>query len=109
MSQVPSTKPDAAQMQAQELNELLKMATLGHLPLFHQDWIRESFRENKRLSFARASRIVDEGLKKLSRHVTYDRKQTALNAFTAEERVTFIQSFFKMVEYKTLDQIKELH
>ncbi len=109
MSQVNSTKPDSAQIQAQELNELLKMATLGHLPLFHQDWIRESFRENKRLSFARASRIVDEGLKKLSRHATYDRKQTALNAFTAEERVTFIQSFFKMVEYKTLDQIKELH
>jgi len=109
MSQVTGQKTEAGAGLAQELNELLKMATLGHLPLFHQDWIRESFKENKRLSFARASRIVDEGLKKLSRHATYDRKQTALNAFSAEERVTFIQSFFKMVEYKTLDSIKELH
>jgi hypothetical protein len=92
-----------------ELSELLNLADRGHLPLFHQDWIRESLRENKRLSFARASRIVEEGLKKLSRHQTYDRKQTALSALSLEERNIFIQSFFKMVEYKTLDRIKELH
>lgn len=92
-----------------ELTQLLSLATQGHLPLFHQQWIRDSFSENRRLSFARASRIVEDGLKRLERHHSYDRKQTALAAFPASERHEFIQSFFKMVEYKTLDQIKELH
>jgi hypothetical protein len=92
-----------------DLGQLITLASQGHLPLFHQQWIRDSFSENRRLSFARASRIVEEGLKRLERHQTYDRKQTALGAFSASERHEFIQSFFKMVEYKALDQMKELH
>ncbi len=91
------------------LGQLLALAALGQLPLFHQEWIRDSFHDPRRLSFARASRIVEDGLKRLERHQTYDRKQTALAAFPQSEREEFIQSFFKMVEYKTLDQLKELH
>ncbi len=101
------TQPQPAQRN--QLGELITLASQGHLPLFHQQWIRESLSENRRLSFARASRIVEEGLKRLERHQTYDRKQTALAAFSASERQEFIQSFFKIVEYKTLDQLKELH
>ncbi len=94
----------------EELTQLLELASQGQLPLFHQTWIRESFAgENRRLSFARANRVVQECLKKLERHHSYDRKQTALAAFTNDERQEFIQSFFKMVEYKTLDGLKELH
>lgn len=94
----------------EELTTLLELASQGQLPLFHQRWIRESFQgENRRLSFARANRVVQEALKRLERHQSYDRKQTALAAFTDEERHEFIQSFFKMVEYKTLDTLKELH
>jgi hypothetical protein len=111
MSLTNQTVPavQSTQTSPDELAILLNLATRGHLPLFHQDWIRDSFVENKRLSFARASRIVEDGLKKLNRHRSFDRKQTALSAFSVDERRTFIQSFFKMVEYKTLDQIKELH
>ena len=91
------------------LGELLGLAALGQHPLFHRDWIHESFSANQRLSFARATRIVEEGMKRLERHNTWDRKQTALGAFPDTDRRVFIQSFFKMVEYKTLDQLKELH
>lgn len=101
MSQT-SERPDV-------LGQLLTLAAAGQHPLFHQEWIRDSFNDPRRLSFARASRIVEEGLKRLERHQTYDRKQTALGAFPESERHEFIQSFFKMVEYKTLDQLKELH
>jgi hypothetical protein len=97
------------QPQQDQLGVLLSLASQGQLPLFHQEWIRDSFSEPKRLSFARASRIVEEGLKRLERHQSFDRKQTALAAFPTSERREFIQSFFKMVEYKTLDQLKELH
>jgi hypothetical protein len=97
------------QQNQDELGLLLSLAASGHLPLFHQDWIRDSFTDPRRLSFARATRIVEEGLKRLERHQSYDRKQTALGAFTNSERSEFIQSFFKMVEYKTFDQLKELH
>lgn len=106
MSQSQQTPPAAPK---DELGLLLSLAASGHLPLFHQDWIRDSFTDPRRLSFARATRIVEEGMKRLERHHSYDRKQTALAAFSDTERSEFIQSFFKMVEYKTLDQLKELH
>ncbi len=93
-----------------ELTALLDLASQGHLPLFHQQWIRESLgRGARRLSFARASKVVQEGLKRLERHHSWDRKQTALGAFSDDERGEFIHAFFKMVEYKALDGLKELH
>lgn len=93
-----------------ELSVLLKLASQGHHPLFHKTWIRESFeRQSPRMSYARASKIVQDGLKRLERHHSFDRKQTALSAFADGERKEFIVSFFKMVEYKTLDGLKELH
>ena len=93
-----------------ELEMLLDLASQGHLPLFHQDWIRESFsQQSPRMSFARASKVVNDGLKRLERHHSFDRKQTALSALTQDERKEFILSFFKMVEYKALDGLKELH
>lgn len=96
--------------QQDELSVLLDLASQGHLPLFHQDWIRESFSEQApRLSFARASKVVQDGLKRLERHQSFERKQTALSALTTEQRKEFILSFFKMVEYKALDGLKELH
>ncbi|MBY0515489.1 MAG: hypothetical protein K2P81_01170 [Bacteriovoracaceae bacterium] len=101
ISQTPTPKD--------ELGLLLTLAAQGHLPLFHKEWIRDSFTDNRRLSFARASRIVEEGMKKLERHQSWSRKQTALGALTTADRREFIQSFFKMVEYKALDQLKELH
>jgi hypothetical protein len=94
----------------EELSMLLDLASQGLLPLFHQEWIRESFGgPGRRMSFARASKVVQDGLKRLERHQSFDRKQTALGAFSNDERQEFIQSFFKMVEYKTLDGLKELH
>lgn len=93
-----------------ELTMLLNLASQGHLPLFHQQWIRESYQvQVPRMSFARATKVVQEGLKRLERHQSFDRKQTALSAFSETERKEFILSFFKMVEYKTLDTLKELH
>jgi len=93
-----------------QLTVLLQLAHQGHLPLFHQEWIRETFiQPGARLSYARATKVVQDGLKRLERHHSFDRKQTALAAFSQTERKEFIQSFFKMVEYKTLDTLKELH
>lgn len=100
----------SVQTEHEELSMLLTLASQGHLPLFHQQWIRESFEiHSPRMSFARASKVVHDGLRRLERHRSFDRKQTALGAFNTDERKEFILSFFKMVEYKTLDGLKELH
>jgi hypothetical protein len=110
MSTGPAHNSPAVPLKHDELDVLLTLASKGQLPLFHQEWVRASFDGlPRRMSLSRASQVVQDGLKRLERHGSFDRKQTALSAFTNEERRDFIQSFFKMVECKTLDGLKELH
>lgn len=97
--------------QATQLDTLLDLAGRGLWPLFDQGWIIESTqdKDSRRLSLGMANRIVKEGMKRLERHTSLDRKKTALGAFSERERKVFIQSFVKMVEYKALDITKEFH
>ncbi len=110
MSTAPAANVSTLPPKRDDLDVLLTLASKGQLPLFHQEWVRDSFDGlPRRMSLSRASQVVQDGLKRLERHGSFDRKQTALSAFTADERRDFIQSFFKMVECKTLDTLKELH
>ena len=95
-----------------DLDSLIRLAQNGHCPLFHQDWLRESLKtdlNDRRLTLARAKRVVDETLKKLERHKSLERKQIVLSSLDDLERNDFIRSFYKVMECKTLDEIKELH
>ena len=94
------------------LNELIEAGSSGYLPLFYQDWIAESFSDSsnmRKISFSRAAETVHKVFEKIERHPTIERKKTAIQAMDTDERKEFILSFMKMVEYRTLDRLRELH
>jgi hypothetical protein len=96
-----------------DLITFLSLAQKGHCPLFHRDWIKESLQEStlthKPMTLAQARRVVDATFKKLDEHKSLEKKQVVLQALKSELRNEFIRSFFKVVEFKSLDELKELH
>lgn len=96
----------------QGLNELIEAGLSGFYPLFYQDWIHESYadpNEVRKMSFSRAAETVHKFYRRFDGHISLERKKTAIQAMNAEERKDFVLSFMKMVEYRTLDKLKELH
>lgn len=97
---------------AQGLDQLIEAGSFGHFPLFYQDWIHESFADTqdfKKLSFSRAAETVHRIYKQIECHNGIERKKTAIQALKGDERKDFVLSFMKMVEYRALDRLKELH
>ena len=98
--------------EAQGLDQLIEAGSSGYFPLFYQDWIHESCRDQievKKMSFSRAAENVHRVYKLIERHASLERKKTAIGALKNDERKEFVISFMKMVEYRTLDKVKELH
>ncbi len=98
--------------EAQGLDQLIEAGSTGYLPLFYQEWIKESFadkNEVKRMSFSRAAETVHKIYRQIERHHTIEKKKTAIQALANDERKDFVLSFMKMVEYRALDKLKELH
>ncbi len=98
--------------EAQGLDQLIEAGSSGYFPLFYQDWIHESFAdivESKRMSFSRAADTVHRVYKQIERHNSIERKKTAIQALQNDERKDFVLSFMKMVEYRALDKLRELH
>ena len=98
--------------EAQGLDQLVEAGSTGYLPLFYQEWIMESFadkNEVKRMSFSRAAETVHKVYRQIERHHTIEKKKTAIQAMENDQRKDFVLSFMKMVEYRTLDKLKELH
>jgi hypothetical protein len=94
------------------LDDLLESGGAGFYPLFYQDWIVESVSNRNdvaKMTFTRAAENVHRVYKNLERHCSLERKKTAISALNTEERNEFILSFIKMVEYRTLDRVRELH
>ena len=97
---------------AQGLDQLIEAGSSGYYPLFYQDWILESLADRsevKRMSFSRAAETVHRVYKQIERHHSIERKKTALGALKNDERKDFVLSFMKMVEYRALDKMRELH
>lgn len=97
---------------AQGLDQLIEAGSSGYFPLFYQDWILESFADKsevKRMSFSRAAETVHRVYKQIERHHSIERKKTAIQALKNDERKDFVLSFMKMVEYRALDKLRELH
>lgn len=97
---------------AQGLDQLIEAGSTGYFPLFYQDWIHESFKdvsEVKKISFSRAAETVHRVYKQIERHHSIERKKTAIQALQNDERKDFVLSFMKMVEYRALDKLRELH
>jgi hypothetical protein len=97
---------------AQGLDQLIEVGSKGFFPLFYQDWILESYSngaEAKSLSFSRAAETVHRIYKQIEKHQSIERKKTAIHAMNINERKDFVLSFIKMVEYRTLDNLSELH
>jgi hypothetical protein len=98
--------------EAQGLDQLIEAGSTGYLPLFYQEWITESFADKsevKKMSFSRAAETVHKVYRLIEKHHSIERKKTAIQAMNNEERKDFVLSFMKMVEYRTLDRLKELH
>jgi hypothetical protein len=98
--------------EAQGLDQLIEAGSSGYFPLFYQDWILESFSdaiEVRRMSFSRAAETVHRVYKQIERHSSIERKKTAIQALKNDERKDFVLSFMKMVEYRALDKMRELH
>lgn len=97
---------------AQELDQLIEAGSSGYFPLFYQAWIHESFAdlgEVRKMSFSRAAETVHRVYKQIERHSSIEKKKTAIQALKNDERKDFILSFMKMVEYRALDKMRELH
>ncbi len=98
--------------EAHGLEHLIEAGSSGYFPLFYQDWIHESFADKgvvKSMSFSRAAETVHRVYKQIERHNTIERKKTAIQALRPEEREDFVLSFMKMVEFRALDKLRELH
>lgn len=98
--------------EAQGLNQLIDAGSAGYFPLFYPDWISESFKDQptvQKMTFSRAAETVHRVYKRIERHSSIERKKTAIQALGSEERQDFILSFMKMVEYRALDKLRELH
>jgi hypothetical protein len=96
----------------QDLDKLIEAGSFGHFPLFFDVWIRESFlsqEKSNKITFSRAAEHVHQIFDQIEKHRSIERKKIAIQAMKKEERDQFILSFMKMVEFKTLDTIKELH
>ena len=96
----------------QGLDQLIEAGSTGYLPLFYQEWITESFadkNEAKKMSFSRAAETVHKIYRQIEKHHSIEKKKTAIQALKNDERKDFVLSFMKMVEYRTLDKLKELH
>lgn len=99
-------------VEAPGLDQLIEAGSSGYFPLFYQDWILESFADSaeaRKVSFSRAAETVHRVYKQIERHSSIERKKTAVQAMRFEDRKDFILSFMKMVEYRTLDKLRELH
>ncbi len=98
--------------EAQGLDQLIEAGSSGYYPLFYQDWIHESMKDSaevKKMSFSRAAETVHRVYKSIERHSSLERKKTAIQALKMDERKDFVLSFMKMVEYRALDKMRELH
>lgn len=97
---------------ANGLDQLIEAGSAGYFPLFFQDWILESFHQTQapaKLTFSRAAENVHRIYKQIERHTSIEKKKTAIQAMNSAERVEFVQSFLKMVEFRTMDKMRELH
>ena len=63
----------------------------------------------KKISFSKAAETVHRVYKQIECYSSIERKKTAIQALHDEERKDFVLSFMKMVEYRALDKLRELH
>jgi hypothetical protein len=91
-----------------KIENFVKIAQIGHYPLFFDDWLSSSLKEKKSLTFMNASKNVKAVFTNLERHRTIEKKKTALIGMEKESREEFIRSFFKVVEHEMLKDLKTL-
>jgi hypothetical protein len=98
--------------EAQGLDQLIESGSAGFFPLFYHDWIQESFsdaHEMRSITFSKAAENVHKVYRQIEKYHSLERKKTAIHALKRDERKIFVMSFMKMVEYRTLDKLRELH
>lgn len=94
----------------EEINELINLGVIGQYPLFFKEWINDGIKSNSDiLSNKNADQNIYQTIEKLSKHKSYERKKIALMGLDENERNQFVSSFFKVIEGKMLEEIKELH
>lgn len=92
----------------QSLKSLIHLATLGHYPLFEQEWLQEATASRNKLTGNEKSKAKTL-LKRLCDHRTIERKKVVLSALSSSERRVVIKAFLKLVESRIIDANPELH
>ncbi|MFN8369698.1 MAG: hypothetical protein U0T83_03630 [Bacteriovoracaceae bacterium] len=92
-----------------EFNALIQMAKNGHYPLFHPEWISETFASHSPTIINveeqnQALNILD----KLSHHTGIDKKRAVIEALGIDDRTLLIKNFLKIVENNILDELMTL-
>jgi hypothetical protein len=89
-------------------DNFVKIAQIGHYPLFFNDWVTSSLNDKQALTFMNASKNVKQVFSNLERHRTIEKKKTALIGMEKSSREEFIRSFFKVVEHEVLKDLTSL-
>ena len=86
------------------MEQLIKMALVGHLPLFESDWISESNIEDQDQKLSRREKNRARKLiNKILQHRTIEKQRTVVISLDEKDRALVIKSFMKIVEGKILD------
>lgn len=91
------------------MKSYIYLAKTGHCPLFFEEWLDQSLKEARPVSYRNASQNVKELFTRLAKHRSVERKKTLLTSLSESERDDFIRSFFKLVERDILKDLKTLH
>lgn len=81
------------------IQSLLSMGTKGYFPLFDENWVASSFKDQSPLSDSQR----EDGyliLDRLTRHRGIDRKKTVIFSLQQQQREVVIKLFLELVEQK---------
>lgn len=99
-----------ANVEVNEIDNLIELGSKGHYPLFFNEWINESIKTDfPHITLHEAKSKVTYHITKLAKHKDLQRKKTAITALNDRERMYFIKCFLKMVEFAIIDNHRDLH
>jgi hypothetical protein len=92
----------------ESLKSLIKLGTIGHFPLFEENWVIQVLRSRKGNLSTKDKYRAKKIFKQLEKHKSWQRKKAVLLNLVQEERDAFILAFIKLVEGVILEQKPEI-
>lgn len=103
------TKSKAPLNQA-SIRSLIDLGTIGHYPLFYNEWLEKYRNIAHTLQQSDQHRnFSQEIIQRLSKHKSLERKRTVLLSLNEDQLMIFINEFFSLVETRMLDKKPGFH